>query len=690
MPRDPRYDVLFQPVKIGPLTTKNRFYQVPHCNGMGYRDVTALATMRGIKAEGGWGVVCTEQVEIHPTSEITPFIELRLWDDRDIPGLARTSEAIHRHGALAGIELAYNGMNGSNFYTREVPMGPGHLPIATFFNDPVQARAMDKRDIADLRRWHRQAAVRAKQAGYDVVYVYAAHAFCVIHHFLSRRFNQRSDEYGGSLVNRMRLLHEITEDTREAVGDTCAVAVRLSVDDLLGPAGLHGEEVREIIGLMAELPDLWDFVLSGWDNDSQTSRFAEEGNQEPYIAGLKALTTKPVVGVGRFTSPDAMVRQINKGLLDLIGAARPSIADPFLPKKIEEGRMEDIRECIGCNICVSGDFTQSPIRCTQNPTMGEEWRKGWHPERIAPKRSEASLLVVGGGPAGLECARALGQRGYKVTLAEAKSELGGRVALEARLPRVAAWGRVRDHRLQQLNKLANVEIYLESEMTATQVLEFGADHVVLATGSSWRRDGVARFHLHPIPIADDARIFTPDDVMAGTTLSGNVVIYDDDHYYMGGLLAERLVEQGCRVTLVTPASEVSNWTRNTMEQHFIQKRLLEMGVVIVANRAVSEVHRDSLVTSCVFTGGATDLAADALVLVTARLPNEALALELAARRSNWKQAGLVSLTTIGDGLAPSTIAAAVYAGRRYAEEFEAAPIGDALPFKREITGLTAL
>jgi dimethylamine/trimethylamine dehydrogenase len=168
------------------------------------------------------------------------------------------------------------------------------------------------------------------------------------------------------------------------------------------------------------------------------------------------------------------------------------------------------------------------------------------------------------------------------------------------------------------------------------------------------------------------------------------VIYDDDHYYMGGLLAERLVEQGCRVTLVTPASEVSNWTRNTMEQHFIQKRLLEMGVVIVTNRAVSEVHRDSLVTSCVFTGGATDLAADALVLVTARLPNEALALELAARRSNWKEAGLVSLTTIGDGLAPSTIAAAVYAGRRYAEEFEAAPIGDALPFKREITGLTAL
>src|SRR5258706_5602616 len=253
MSRDPRYDVLFEPVRIGPLTSKNRFYQVPHCNGMGYRDVTALATMRGIKAEGGWGVVCTEQVEIHPSSDITPFIELRLWDDRDIPGLARTSEAIHRHGALAGIELAYNGMNGSNFYTREVPMGTGHLPIATFFNDPVQARAMDKQDIANLRRWHRQAALRAKQAGFDIVYVYAAHAFCVLDHFLSPRFNQRIDEYGGSIVNRMRLLREVTEDTREAVGDTCAVAGRLAVGELIGTGGLHKAEGRRVIGLMGAL-----------------------------------------------------------------------------------------------------------------------------------------------------------------------------------------------------------------------------------------------------------------------------------------------------------------------------------------------------------------------------------------------------------------------------------------------------
>ena len=196
--RDPRYDILFEPVAIGPVTAKNRFYQVPHCNGMGYRDPTALAWMRGVKAEGGWAVVCTEQVEFHHTSDITPFIELRLWDDRDIPMLARMADRIHEFGALAGLELAYNGMNAPNFYGREVPMGPSALPVMTFTYDPVQARAMTKRDIRDLRRWHRAAALRARRAGFDLVYVYAGHALTHLHHFLSRRYNHRTDEYGGS------------------------------------------------------------------------------------------------------------------------------------------------------------------------------------------------------------------------------------------------------------------------------------------------------------------------------------------------------------------------------------------------------------------------------------------------------------------------------------------------------------
>ncbi|MDD2706042.1 MAG: NAD(P)-binding protein, partial [Acidocella sp.] len=575
MPPHHSHAILIEPVRIGPVTARNRFYQVPHCNGMGYRDPSALAEMRGVKAEGGWAVVCTEQVELHYSSDITPFIELRLWDDRDIPALAKMAEKIHQHGALAGIELAYNGMNGPNLYSREVPMGPAPLPVATFTYDPVQARRMDKTDIANLRKWHLAAVKRARRAGFDLIYVYAAHALGFLHHFLSRRYNDRTDEYGGSLENRIRLMREIVEETKDAVGDTCAVPLRISVDELLGEGGLHREEVEDMIGLMADLPDLWDVTLAGWENDSRTSRFAEEGAQEPFILGIKRLTTKPVVGVGRYTSVDRMASLVRKGVLDLIGAARPSIADPFLPRKLEEGRLDDIRECIGCNICVSGDFTQSPLRCTQNPTMGEEWRRGWHPERIRPKTSEKKVLVIGAGPAGLEAAHALGKRGYDVALAEAGKELGGRVAREAKLPGLAAWIRVRDYRALQLNQLPNVETYLASRLGAEEVLEFGFPRVVLATGALWRRDAVGHAHTMPIPIAPDAVVLTPDDVMDGRLPPlKRVLVWDDEHYYMGGVVAEALAAKGCAVVYATPASEASTWTRNTMEQHFIQKRLL--------------------------------------------------------------------------------------------------------------------
>ena len=689
MPRDPSHDILFEPVQIGPVTARNRFYQVPHCNGMGYRDPTALATMRGMKAEGGWAVVCTEQVELHYSSDITPFIELRLWDDRDIPALSRMADKIHEHGALAGIELAYNGMNGPNLYSREVPMGPAHLPVATFSYDPVQARQMDRTDIANVRRWHLDAVKRAKRAGFDLIYVYAAHSLGFLHHFLSRRYNTRTDDYGGSLENRVRLLREITEETKAAVGDTCAVPVRISVDELLGEGGLYKEEVEDMIAMMADLPDLWDVTLAGWENDSVTSRFGEEGAQEPFINGIKRLTTKPVVGVGRYTSVDRMASLVRKGVIDLIGAARPSIADPFLPKKLEEGRIDDIRECIGCNICVSGDFTQSPLRCTQNPTMGEEWRKGWHPEKIRAKTTDKPVLIVGAGPTGLEAAQALGKRGYDVMLAEGSTQLGGRVALEAKLPGLAAWIRVKDYRELQIRQLPNVEVFFDSQLTADHILEFGVPRVAIATGSTWRRDGVGHAHTQPISIAPGMQVLSPTDIMQGTLPTGKrVLVWDDDHYYMGGIMAEKLAESGFDTLYATPASEASTWTRNTMEQHFIQKRMLEKGITIRSFLSLDSIGAGEAVMQCVFTGREERIAVDAVVLVTARKPNDELATQLRARQAEWADAGLEAVTVIGDALAPATIAHATYAGHRFAEELDEAPHdGSFLPFRREITEL---
>ncbi|MBZ9726035.1 FAD-dependent oxidoreductase [Mesorhizobium sp. CO1-1-11] len=687
--RDPRYDILFEPMKIGPVTAKNRFYQVPHCNGGGYRDPSAAAEMRRIKSEGRWGVIFTEQTEMHHTSEITPFIELRLWDDADIPALAKMAEAMHEHGALAGIQLAYSGINGPNLYTKEVPRGPSALPIRTFTNDPVQARAMDREDIRDLRRWHRNAFKRAKQAGFDLVCLYGAHGFGIIQHFLSTATNQRGDEYGGSLENRSRLMRELIGEGRDAIGDTCGLTLRLSLDEMIGEHGFANSEVRDMIEMHAELPDLWDLAHGAWEDCSGPSRFKDEAAQESLVSGIKKLTSKPVVGVGRFTSPDVMVRMIRSGTLDFIGCARPSIADPFLPRKVEEGRIEDIRECIGCNICITGDMTMSISRCTQNPTFMEEWRKGWHPERMQAKGDSDSVLIVGAGPAGLEAARALGLRGYKVAIAEAGTELGGRVARESKLPGLSAWGRVRDYRQYQLSQMPNVDIYFESRLSAGDILSFGFQNVAIATGSTWRRDGVARAHVVPMPIDAAMPVYSPDDLMAGKVPAGKVVLFDDDHYYMGGVLAELMALRGTKVTLVTPSAYVSDWTRNTLEQGAIHRRLAELGVDIVLNRTVTGVASGGVVTACVYTGAKQELTADAVVLVTSRNQDDAVWRELKARENEWADNGIRSVKVIGDAEAPGPIAWATYAGHRFARELDEPDIGDALPFRREVAALAA-
>ena len=682
MTRDPRYDILFEPVKIGPVTARNRFYQVPHCNGMGWRDPSALAAMRGMKAEGGWAVVCTEMTEIHPTSDITPYVELRLWSDQDIPMHARITEKIHEHKSLAGIELCHSGYTANNLWSREIPFAPSAMPTSSYNHDPVQARAMDKEDIRNLRRAHRAAALRSRAAGYDLVYVYAGHGLGIFQQFLSRATNMRSDEYGGSLANRARLLREVIEDTKEAVGDRCAVPVRIAMNEFMGADGLEPAEVEDAIAMMAELPDLWDLSLSNWSNDSQTSRFSEEGFQEPYIKGVKKLTTKPVVGVGRYTSPDTMVRVIRQGIMDMIGAARPSIADPYLPRKIEDGRLDDIRECIGCNVCVTGDYTMSPIRCTQNPSMGEEWRRGWHPENIKPAGTVKNILIIGAGPSGLEAARALGQRGHKVTVADKRSEAGGRVARECKLPGLAAWGRVRDWRMLQINKMPNVALYLESEMKPETLAEFEADHIVIATGATWRRDGVASHHTRPISIAAGAHVLTPDDIMNGKRPQGkNVALYDDDHYYMGGVLAELLRKEGFAVTLVTPSSLASSYTKASQEQAKIQTRLLDLDVKILANLAVQAVALDHVTLSCVFTRREQELAASSVVLVTSKSVADGLYQSLIGTTPN--------LSRIGDCYGPGTIAAAVHSGRKLAENF-GSPGPDFLdmPYLREVTELS--
>lgn len=675
-----RFQPLFQPLKIGPVTIKNRFYQVPHCNGMNRQHPSAMARMRGVKAEGGWGAVCTEQCDIHYSS-CHPR-ELRLWDERDLPILIPAVEQIHAAGALAGIELAHNGFHVHNFETRAIPLAPSATPARG--TTPVHARGMDLEDIRNLRRWHRHAALNARRAGFDIVYIYAGHDMTLPVHFLSRRHNQRSDAYGGSLKNRVRLLRELLEDTRDAVGDRCAVALRFSVDEMIGPNGLDCEgEGRDVVEMLADLPDLWDVNIGDFSNDGQTSRFSEEGFQEAYIRFVKTVTRKPVVGVGRYTSPDRMLSLITSGVVDLIGAARPSIADPFLPWKIETGAFDDIRECVGCNMCVASDKLGVPIRCTQNPTLGEEWRRGWHPEHIAPKDTEDRVLVIGSGPAGLEAATWLGRRGYTTVLAERDAILGGRVARESMLPGLSTWRRVVDWRLLQLRKDSNVTLLPENDVTAETALDTDFTLLAVATGAVWRADGTGRSHSHPIPGLSTIPTFTPDDIQAGRVPEGRVVIFDDDHYYMGGVIAERLAAAGCEVIFVTPESLVSAWTVNTAEQPRIQRSLLECCAAVFVSTKLIRLEAGSAELACCFTGRRRRVTVDAAVLVTAQTPHDKLYRDLIdGIGARQQDAPVPRVVRIGDCLAPGTIAAAVFSGHLFARTLDSG-LCDQPPFRRE-------
>ena len=684
MPRNPRYDILFEPVKIGPVTAKNRFYQVPHCSGMGNRLPQNLAAMRRVKAEGGWGVVCTEYCSIHPSADDSPFAYASLWDDDDIRQQILMTDAVHEHGALAGVELWHGGHHAVNRVSRVPILSPSGLPL--HYVHPQHSKAMDRADIRNLRRWQVDATKRALQAGFDIVYVYAGHGYLPMQ-FVSRQFNQRSDEYGGSIENRARLLREMIEETLEAAAGKAAVAVRFSVEELIGPDGItHDGDGRAVVELLAELPDLWDVNISYVENDSWSARFSEEGFQEKFVKFVKTVTTKPVVGVGRFTSPDAMAKQVKSGVLDLIGAARPSIADPFIPKKIEEGREDEIRECIGCNICRANNNEGAPIRCTQNPTMGEEWRRGWHPERMNPKRHDDPVLVVGAGPSGLECALALGRRGHRVLLADRAREPGGRLNRESVLPGLSTYARVRDWRLGRLREMTNVEIYPESDLGPDDVLGFEVPHIVLATGARWRRDGIGHSTHHPVPGHDRARVFTPDDLMDGKLPAGTkdkpIAIYDDDQYYMAGVLAELLAKAGNSVVMVTPGLEISAWCRLTDEQFRVHQRLDSLGVRFVLSRRLVSIGADHLRVSDTYTGKEETIGCGDVLLATGRAPQAGLFDRLSADPAKLERAGIRTLARIGDCLVPGAVVHAVYSGHRFAREFGETVDADH-PYQRE-------
>jgi dimethylamine/trimethylamine dehydrogenase len=689
--RDPRHDVLFEPITIGPKVLRNRFYQVPHCTGFGTEKPWSQAAFRGMKAEGGWAAVCTEYAPISPDSDTMPAVSSRFWDDGDAENLALMCAAVHRHGALAGIELHHGGAIAQPRESRWPSIGPSQISNA-MYADATAPKEMELRDIRRVQRDWVGAAVRARDVGFDIVYVYGAHSFLLLQ-FLSPMLNQRTDAYGGTLENRARIWLETLELVREAVGSDCAVAARFAVD-ALGPWGVNTSEGVGFVQMADHLVDLWDITIgtvAGMGRvDSAASRFFAEGYELKWTHEVRQVTDKPLVGVGRFTNPDTMAALVASRELDVIGAARPSIADPFLPRKIEEGRYGEIRECIGCNFCYSRAEYSGHLGCTQNAAAGEEYRRGWHPEVFTrAANADRDVLVVGAGPAGMECAIVLAKRGFgRVHLVEGAREIGGIARWIPKLPGLGEWGRLLGWRTVQLQRLhKNVEIVTGVTIGPDDALAYGAELVVVATGSVWAGDGLSGFSFGPILGADAEQpwVLTPEQIMLeGKRPPGRrVVVYDCEGYFMGAGLAELLREEGHQVVLATPHEQVAPVCQETLERLRMRRRLHEIGV-----QMMTEVSIESLEPGLALGVGPFDtpvrLLTDGIVLVTQRISRDSLYRELVSQPEDaLRSAGVEGVYRVGDCVAPRMLGDAVFDGHRLAREIDSADPAVPLPYLRE-------
>ena len=670
--RPAEHDVLFDQLRIGPVTAPNRLWQVPHCTGFGTRYPRSQAAFRAAKARGGWGAVYTEYTSIHPSSSDAPWVSGTIWDDDDVRRWELMTAAVHEHGALAGIQLWYGGgAAGQNLDTREPARG-----ISPIIGDQAQVACIDmtEAEIAELEGWYAAAAERAVRAGFDLIELGAAEVDNVILMALMARYNQRPGRYGGPLENRVRLLTETLERVRAAAGGRAAVGVRLCVDTLDGSdQGIRADvEGCQIIGLADHLADYWSVQAGGWGSDmygndpEPSSAGAGTNFQAGWIRAVRPATEKPLIGVGRFTDPHVMVRVIAEGQQDIIGAARPSIADPYLPAKIRKGRAATIRECIGCNMC-SGRFVgKVTIACAQNPAAGYEWSLGWDAERFPPARNaEVPVLIIGAGPAGLECALSLARRGFtQVHAFDAAPEPGGAMRWIRRLPGLAEWDRLTAWRIAELRGQP-VEIRVNRQLTAKEVLDYGAPIVICATGAAWAADGLNWNTRRPIPGAGLPHVLTPDQaVTAELPRSRRILVYDCDGHHAGPGIAQLLASRGLDVRLATPFTAVAPYLEASFEAAAVRRRLAGLGVAVACGTTLDSIEPDTARLSR--DGGARMVDAAAVVLVTQRLPRAGLYRELEAGPARLREAGITGLFRIGDCVIPGHPGDAVFSARRLA------------------------
>ena len=656
------YKYLWTPLQLGPVTTRNRIVFSAHLtnyarNGKPTEQHSAYYAAR---AAGGAGLIITEEHSTHPTD--WPYEKLIHGFHRDvIPGYRNITSAVHQHRTPIFAQINHNGGQASSMYSRLPVWAPSAVADPLFREVP---KAVTQSDIDDIIAGYVTVAENCAEGGFDGIELQCSHS-SIVRGFLSPATNKRTDQYGGSLVNRARLLLDISLAVRKAIGNDLALGVRLCGDEFI-EGGTTIDEAIEVAKLVEASGNV-DYINTSIGVATASLFMIEASMHIPpgYATFIPSAIRKavdlPVVGVGRFKDPQQAERALADGHCDLVGVVRGQIADPDFAAKARAGATDDIRLCLSCNQeCVGRMGLNRWLGCIENPQTGREaeWKATQH-VKLSP--TPTNVLVVGAGPAGLQAAIAAARNGHRVTVLEKEDAAGGQVRLAASVPNRAEFG---DLIRNQLTECKRLGVSIEYGVSAWPglVLERNAQHVVVATGAEPQQPWWVAGEGVTIGVADVQHVLNGSADPFGT-----VVIIDEIGFHHATSVAELLADRGCNVEIVTPGMvvgqdlgitlDMENWLIRAHAKGIVQSTdLVPMGL---AGNELTLLHHP--------TGTNNTRTPDWVVLAVPPQPVEWLYNDLSSNTA-LQDAG-VTVSRVGDAVAPRRAHAAVIDGERIGSSF---------------------
>jgi 2,4-dienoyl-CoA reductase-like NADH-dependent reductase (Old Yellow Enzyme family)/thioredoxin reductase len=656
-------EVLWEPVRIGPVTVANRICVSAHQTHFPAREMELvgdryIAYMEA-RARGGAGLLIVEAGAVHPSTAKVGLIDL--YREEIVPGLTRLGNAVHAHGARLFAQLSHLGSQdlGTSDLDRWHPvLAPSALPSTVYGR---VAKAMDQADIADVVAGYGRAAANAHAARLDGAEISAGHGYLMCQ-FLSPMTNRRTDRYGGSVVNRCRLAVEAAEEVRRRCGRDFALGIRLSFDEFVGDVGLTGALSEETVRVL-HATGLFDYISITGGNYHTIREWVpsvsggRDGHLAPYAARARTAVggEVPVMVASAIRTVERAAEIVAAGQADLVAMTRAHIADPDIVRKTRAGRAGEVRRCVGANQgCLRRAFANNGITCTVNPVAGRERTFGARATEPAPRARD--VLVVGGGPAGMQLAETAARRGHRVVLMERAERLGGQLLLAAALPNRGTWGELAADLAASLERL-EVDVRLGTEGTPDSVAAAAVDAVFVATGSGFDASGysIAQPGRPRLEGSELEHVIDPAAAIADPERCGRtVVIVDDngDHLPLG--LALLLAGTGREVEIVTRHLFAGSQLTATGDLAFVLPQLAEAGVRVTAQTSMRRIGAREVTVAGAWGGGERTIAADTVVLSMMRRSDDALAAALAQRG--------IAATRVGDCLAPREVDDAIHDG----------------------------